>query len=224
MINLEQKEFNISAVNEHHVACVLLLDTSGSMSNNGAINKLNEGVRKFKEQTMLDEIAQKCVDIAIVEFNTDAHIVQDFIPLAELEVPVLKAGGSTSLGKGLEYAMELVEKRKARYKEIGVPYYRSWIFIISDGEPTDDYTPAAVKAREMAEKNKFVCWAVGVPGYSKKALQKVTDRLFELTDINFPTIFEWLSNSLVKVSNSKGMAVNYPDLPDNGRVIPKDWD
>ena len=223
-MNLEQTEFNIAAVNEHHVACVLLLDTSGSMSNNGAINKLNEGVRKFKEQTLLDELAQKSIDIAIVEFNTDANVVQDFTPLANMEPPQLKAGGSTALGKGLDLAIELVEQRKLKYKEIGVPYYRPWIFIISDGEPTDDYTPAASRARELAEKNKFVCWAVGVPGYSKTALQKVTDRLFELTDINFPTIFEWLSNSLVKVSNSKGMSIDYPDLPDNSRIIPKDWD
>lgn len=223
-MNLEQSEFNIAAVNEHHVACVLVLDTSGSMSKNGAIHKLNEGVRKFKEQTMLDELAQKSIDIAIVEFNTEANLIQDFIPLMNLEPPQLSAGGSTSMGKGLDLAMELVEQRKLRYKEIGIPYYRPWIFIISDGEPTDDYIPVAERVRELAEKNKFVCWAVGVPGYSKKALQKITDRLFELTDINFPTIFEWLSNSLVKVSNSKGLSVDYPDLPDNSRVIPKDWD
>lgn len=223
-MNFEQSEFNIAAVNEHHVACVLLLDTSGSMARNGAIKKLNEGVRKFKEQTLMDELAQKSIDIAIVEFNTETNIVQEFIPLAQLNPPELTAGGSTALGKGLEFAIELVEQRKLKYKEIGIPYYRPWIFIISDGEPTDDYIPVAERARELAENNKFICWAVGVPGYSKNALQKITDHLFELTDINFPTIFKWLSNSLVKISNSKGMSVDYPDLPENSRIIPKDWD
>ncbi|MEO0241947.1 MAG: hypothetical protein ABIM42_02750 [candidate division WOR-3 bacterium] len=31
----------------------------------------------------------------------------------------------------------MVEERKGEYKERGIDYYRPWIFMIRDGEPTD---------------------------------------------------------------------------------------
>ena len=44
----------IQWITERHVACVFLLDTSGSMTTNDAIGKLNAGLRTFKEQTVND--------------------------------------------------------------------------------------------------------------------------------------------------------------------------
>lgn len=44
----------IQWITERHVACVFLLDTSGSMVANDAIGKLNAGLRTFKEQTISD--------------------------------------------------------------------------------------------------------------------------------------------------------------------------
>ena len=60
----EQLNFNelfgdsVSAIGEPHLACVLLLDVSGSMRGN-PINSLNDSIRRFKEQVCMDEIARK---------------------------------------------------------------------------------------------------------------------------------------------------------------------
>src|SRR5207247_10786959 len=52
-----------------HVATVLLLDTSGSMSG-GKIAALNEGLTLFKQDVSTDDLACKRVDLAVVTFGS----------------------------------------------------------------------------------------------------------------------------------------------------------
>ena len=74
---------SVSNPSEPHMACVLLLDTSSSDSDD-AIWRLNKAISVFKEQTSKDELALKRVDIATIEFNEGARIVQSFVPLEDL--------------------------------------------------------------------------------------------------------------------------------------------
>lgn len=223
MPELKQFAFNVAAVNEPHIACVLLLDVSGSMEGDPIAN-LNQGVRAFKNQSMLDELAKKRIDVALVTFSDTAQVIQDFTPLPETSSPSLEASGQTAMGAGLHLAMDLVEKRKGVYKEVGTPYYRPWIFMITDGEPTDDYVNAAARLKELEAGKKLMCWAVGVPGYNVDKLKGITQRVIELRDVDFVSIFEWLSNSMVSVSHSDiEDKVNFAELPDNSRIIPDSW-
>ncbi len=223
MSELKQFEFNVSAVNEQHIACVLLLDTSSSMAGE-PIQNLNRGIAEFKSQSMLDELAMKRIDVAMVSFNSTAQVIQEFVPLPDMMTPNLEANGSTSMGQGLELAMDMLETRKALYKELGTPYFRPWIFMITDGAPTDDYRAAVERLKDLEAKRKIMCWAVGVPGYSPDILKTITQRVIELQDVNFLSVFQWLSNSVVAVSNSNlGDKVQYDSLPDNARVIPDNW-
>ena len=223
MPDLKQFEFNVAAVNEPHVACVLLLDISGSMDGDPIAN-LNRGVREFKDQSMLDDLAKKRIDVAIVTFSDTARVVQEFAPLPEMTAPALEASGQTAMGAGLDLAMDLIERRKGVYKEVGTPYFRPWIFMITDGEPTDEYTAAAARLKSLETGKKLMCWAIGVPGYNVGKLKEITERVIELKDINFVSIFEWLSNSMVAVSHSDiEDRVRFPELPDNSRVIPDKW-
>jgi uncharacterized protein YegL len=181
-------------------------------------------LREFKEQSMLDELAKKRIDAALVTFSAEARLIQDFAPLPDMTTPTLEANGETAMGAGLNLAMDLLDRRKALYKEVGTPYFRPWIFMITDGAPTDDYLTAATRLKELEQRKKLMCWAIGVPGYSPAALKQITDRVIELNDVNFVSMFEWLSNSMVAVSHSKpGENIKYDDLPDNARVIPDSW-
>ena len=82
MEELKQTGFNETlnvgelSPNEPHLACVLLLDTSGSMAGN-PINSLNKAINDFKQQTSTDEYAKRRVDIAIIEFNSTARVIQE---------------------------------------------------------------------------------------------------------------------------------------------------
>ncbi len=214
-----------ASVNDQHLACVLLLDVSSSMQNNDAIGKLNNAIATFKEQCVQDDALRRGLDIAVVTFASDVNILQEFTPVSDMVTPVLEANGQTSMGAALSTAIDMLERRKAQYKEIGIPYHRPWIFMISDGAPNDDYASAFARVNDLQKSKKLELWAVGVPGYEAEILTSLTMRVIALDDgLNFASLFEWLSSSLSTKSRSNpGDAVKYDVLPEGSRVVPSDW-
>ena len=216
----------IMAPNEAHLACVLLLDTSGSMTGQ-PIDSLNYALQTFKDQVAMDELASRRVDIAIVEFNNDARIVQDFTPIAQMEPVTLRATGMTYMGAGIDLAIDMVKSRNQFYNSVGTPVFRPWIFMITDGAPTDDIGNAANRIWEEESKGvygKLKFFALGVGNYDINTLFQLTNRVIELTDTNFDGIFNWMSESMVAISVSRvGEEVRLGDLPENARVVPADW-
>lgn len=214
-----------ASMNDVHLACVLLLDTSGSMQTNSAIDRLNTAVAAFREQCSADDALRRSLDIAVVSFATDVNVLQEFTPVTEMMAPRLEADGQTSMGLALNTAIDLLERRKSQYREIGVPYHRPWIFMISDGAPNDDWAPAFRRVNDMQVQKKLELWAVGVPGYDQDVLTSLTKRVIGLDEnLQFAPLFEWLSNSLSRRSQSNpGDSVKYDNLPAGSRVIPSDW-
>ena len=70
--------------NESHMACMLLVDTSGSMSGE-AIESLNEGLNNFKRDVIKDKRTEAILDVAIVEFNSTVRVVQPWCPISNME-------------------------------------------------------------------------------------------------------------------------------------------
>lgn len=216
----------VAAPGEAHLACVLLLDTSGSMSGS-PIDSLNKAINDFKEKTSLDELARKRVDIAIIAFDDHARLVQDFTPISQMEPVTLTTGGCTNMEEGIQMAIDKVKERNRFYASIGTPVYKPWIFMITDGAPTCDISGAAKRIQEEENKGthgKLKFFALGVPGYDKETMFKLTKRVMELTDTDFSGIFNWMSESMVAISVSR-VDENVPlgNLPDNAHVVPSDW-
>lgn len=232
MPELRQSSFNevpgggISAPGEPHMACALLLDTSGSMYGD-AIDSLNRAINDFKEQTSMDELAQKRVDIAIIEFNDTARVVQDFTPLSQMQPVTLSASGCTAMGAGINLAIDKVKERNRFYNSMGTPCFKPWIFMITDGAPTDDIESARQRIIDEESKGthgKLKFWAIGVPGYSKETLTSLTKRCIALNEANFNGIFNWLSESMVTISVSRvDENPQLSNLPSDAQVIPTDW-
>jgi len=227
---IDQETFNaprIAAPNEAHLACVLLLDTSGSMSG-PPIASLNQALQDFKNKVSMDEMAQKRVDIAIVEFNSTANVIQDFTPISEMSPITLQATGTTAMGAGINMAIDMVKDRNRFYNSLGTPVFKPWIFMITDGSPTDDIEAAARRIQEEESKGthgKLKFFALGVSGYDKDTLFRITNRVMELRDADFSGIFNWMSESMVAISVSRvGEEVRLSPLPDNARKADPDRD
>lgn len=122
---------------EPRCPCVLLLDTSGSMQG-APVAALNDGLRTFKETLTRDSLAARRVEVAVITFDSEVKVVQDFITADQFEPPELTAQGATCMGGAINKALDLIQARKSQYRANGVAYYRPWVFMITDGEPYGD--------------------------------------------------------------------------------------
>lgn len=189
---------------EARCPCVLLLDTSGSMEIDGRIHELNEGLAILAEELRGDTLASLRVEIAIVAFGGGVDIRQDFATVDRFAPPQLGAYGDTPLGSAITTGLNLIQERKRQYKANGVAYYRPWMFLITDGAPTDNWQPAAQRLRDETERKKVAFFAVGVQGADLNVLRQLSPRApVMLRGLRFKEMFEWLSASLSSVSRSQ---------------------
>lgn len=186
--------------------CLLLLDTSASMSGE-PIKALNEGLNAFYQDVMKDDLAKRRVEIAIVSFGRDGvSCVQDFVTVDEWTPPKLSAGGSTPLGQALETGLTLLRERKETYKRAGLQYYRPWVFLLTDGEPTDAWEEAAEAVKQEDANKGLLFFAVGVEDANMKKLADIASANrppLKLKGLHFAELFLWLSQSQQRVSHSK---------------------
>lgn len=192
---------------EPRCPCVLLLDTSGSMQGD-AIAALNEGLETFKEELTKNTLASRRVEVAIVTFDSQVQVVQDFVTADQFQPPVLTAQGLTTMGAGIHKALDLLQERKAQYRSHGIAYYRPWVFMITDGEPQgefEDVIEQAAQRLHMDETNKRVAFfSVGVENANMARLGQIGVRTpLKLKGLNFVEMFVWLSASMSAVSHSK---------------------
>ncbi len=188
---------------EPRVAVVVVVDTSGSMDG-APINALNAGMAQLKADLLQDSLASKRVEIAVLEFNSSVNVAQDFVTPDAFMPTNLSAGGSTEMGAGILKAFDMVEARKAEYRTHGVAYYRPWIFLITDGAPTDDTGAAEQRVKDAEAAKRVAFFAVGVDGADMSKLAAISIRPpVKLTGLNFSKMFEWLSRSLQSVATSQ---------------------
>jgi uncharacterized protein YegL len=190
---------------ENRCPVIFLLDTSGSMAG-APIDALNAGLTAFKEAVIQDEQASLRVDVAIVTFGP-VQLVQDFVTIDQFVPPWLTTQGLTPMGEAIDYALDLLEDRKATYRHNGIQYYRPWIFLITDGAPNRDspWQQSAHRIRNAENNRKLSFFAVGVQGADMNTLQQIAPPErppLLLNGLDFRSMFLWLSDSMVRVSTS----------------------
>jgi len=225
---VEQRNFNddvpqIINANEHHMACLLLLDTSGSMDGD-PINQLNAALNKFKIDVCQDKTTRDVLDIAIVEFNSAPNVVQEFVPIEYMKPVNLSAGGSTNMEPAISIAIDMVNVRSRFYRHSGTEPYKPWIIMISDGFGGNVDNIAQI-IHEMESKDKLKFFSLGVEGYDPKVLHQLSgDKVMKLAGYDFTSFFNWVNKSMRSVSvSSPGEKPKGVPLPENVDKDTDDW-
>jgi uncharacterized protein YegL len=198
---------------EQRSPCLLLLDTSASMRG-APIRELNDGLKLFEEEVKKDPLAAVRCEIAVVSFGGAARLVQDFVLADEFAAPVLDASGDTPMGAAIDLSLNALRQRKSSYKENGVNYTRPWMFVISDGAPTDSgWEVAARRLREEEQAKGVVVFPIGVQGAVLAVLRELStmNAPLWLQGLKFKEFFVWLSASQHRVS--AGRAGGQAQLP-----------
>lgn len=202
---MESSLSNVELLNnpDPRVACVLLLDTSGSMSENGKIDALNLALQQFKTELADDSVAKRRVEVCVIEFNDVATCVSDFSTVDNFTPPTLVAGGTTAMGAAVLMGLNTIRQRTAMYENNGLSSYKPWLFLLTDGDPTDDITQATEEAQRAAGEVVFFGVGVGAGANQQVLKQLSPTRAILMDGLKFSELFVWLTKSLTKVGNSR---------------------
>jgi uncharacterized protein YegL len=198
---------------EPRCAVALALDVSGSMSGQ-PIAELNAGLKELAQALKADKLAALRVELAVVTFGGSVTII-DFVPADAFQPPTLAAQGSTPMGGAVQKALMLLRERKDAYKCNGLDYFRPWLFLISDGAPTDAWEAAAEQARQEEERKGISVYAIGVQEANLHTLARFSASRppLMLQGLAFRDLFQWLSKSLSAVAQSQpGQQVALPSV------------
>jgi uncharacterized protein YegL len=194
---------------EQRTPLVLVLDCSGSMAGE-PISQLNEGLRVLEQELKEDAIAAKRVRVLVIRFGglDTAELVGDWRDVMDFLPETLSAMGTTPTGQAVDLALAKIEEEKANFKQAGIAYTRPWLFLMSDGQPTDAYQDAAERCRQAEQANKVAVFPIAVGGnahadvmgqFSSKGVAAVK----RLDGLKFRELFLWLSASMKVVSQSR---------------------
>jgi uncharacterized protein YegL len=214
---LDQAEFADNP--EPRCPVILLLDTSGSMKGQ-PIQELNDGLRSFSTAVKADRLASLRVEVAIITFGGSVEAIdvrkgtgeraavdaqQAFVTVDGFQPPTLAARGGTPMGEAVRKALTLLRERKEIYKDNSLDYFRPWMFLITDGKPTDQWKTAAGQVKDEEARKGVIFFGVGVEGADMQTLAQFSDQRqpLKLRGLAFEELFQWLSKSLSAVAHSK---------------------
>ena len=202
-----------------HIACVLLVDTSTSMSG-AAIDELNEGLRAFGEALMSDAQASGAADVCVINFNTEVTVEVPFSSAVDFVAPTLSAGGLTALNEAIITGLDAIEQQKATYRQLGVDYYKPWLFLLTDGSATDTEFDADAHQRlaEALANRKVNFFPMGIGADADiRALKSYTANgngaVLKAEKNHFKEAFVWLSSSMAVPIKSQ-VGEKTADLPE----------
>jgi len=171
------------------------------------IEQLNHGFQLFCDEIKKDELAKKRAEISVITFGGIARVEIPFTEARDLEPRYLRANGGTPLGAAIDLALDQLTAQKRAYKEAGLEYYRPWLFILTDGEPTDGeiFVSATARLREIEAARGVSVFGIGIGAAANLARLKdlSTQRMpVKLDGLSFREFFSWLSASLSAASSS----------------------
>lgn len=176
------------------------------------IDMVEDGIQCFYDAIFEDELARMTVLVSIVTFDDYAKKVQNFVPVIKKDgevrkTPHFKPDGKTSMGEGINLALDLLEKRKKECKDRGVDCYQPWLIIMSDGintGSTDKLAAARKRIQTLVEKGKLAVYPFGIGNEADmEQLNSLSpeQEAFRLEAAQMKGMFTWFAKSAVKVSS-----------------------
>ena len=185
----------------------IVADCSGSMAG-APIESVKSGIRQLHSELMGDPSAVESAFLSVITFDSSARQVVPLTELASFNPPDLTAGGTTSLGAALKTLMNCIdtEVRKNSGEQKGD--WKPLTFLLSDGNPTDDWQSAADELKNRP--GNVIAVAVG-ESVDTSVLKTLSNTVLVMKDASptaFGAFFKWVSDSIKQTSAKCGAQPN----------------
>lgn len=195
----------------------LLLDTSGSMFGE-PIEAVKSGLQVLLSTLRSDPYALETAYLSVITFDSSAQQVTPLTELASFQPPQINASGCTALGEALALVADCASREVTKTTDTQKGDWKPLVFIMTDGEPTDDL----MKGLEKFKKQKWgivVACAAGA-GANTNTLRNITECVVSLDTADSATIkafFKWVSASIStsseKIDDGGGELSKLSELP-----------
>jgi len=208
----------------------LLLDVSESMAG-PAIDAVQRGVETLIQELRGNPQALETAYVSVITFAKEAKQVVPLTELLSFQTPRLSVRTGTSLGAALMKLLDCLKNEVKKTTPTQKGDYKPLVFLLTDGQPTDRWQPAAEAVRKANNPKIANIYAIGCgPDVDTNILKQITDIVLKLDDVNpesFKKFFVWLSASVQTASTKLGdgnAPVEMPRLPDGMEVAPENSD
>lgn len=200
---------------------IILLDSSASMAG-APIQAVNEGLLHLFNQLLDTPSAVETVWMSIIVFGTEAKVLSPLTPITEAKPIDLQAEGTTSLGAALEILEQTLDSEIKVGSATEKGDWRPLVFLLTDGEPTDDWEPVVARLRSRTERKIGTLIALGCGEEANATtLRQITDNVLMMENVtgdHLRSFFKWVSQSVsgasVSAEAAGGISKRLPSLPE----------
>lgn len=174
----------------------LVLDTSGSMTGE-PIEAVKNGVQVLVSTLRQDPYALETAFLSVITFDSSARQLVPLTELSMFQVPDIQATGTTSLGEALSLLANKAHTEVAKTTAEVKGDWKPLVFIMTDGEPTDNWQKGLADFK--SQKFGMVVACAAGSGANTTVLKQITDVVVQLDTADSATIkafFKWVSASV----------------------------
>ncbi len=198
----------------------LVLDCSESMAG-PAIEAVERGVQMLISELRGNPLALETAYLSVITFARRAQQVVPLTELIQFQPPRLSVRTGTSLGAALKLLVESLRRDVVRTTSTVKGDYKPLVFLLTDGQPTDNYAPAAAALRAANNPRIANIYAIGCgPDVDVEVLREITDIVLHMPEVSpegLRKFFMWLSASVQSASTRLGEGgarpIEMPPLP-----------
>ncbi len=200
----------------------LLLDCSGSM-NGEPITAMEEGLKVLLADLRNDPQALETVWLSVITFASNAEQVLPLTDINDFHPPEVHAGGTTALGEAIDLLADRIRAEVRFTREGQKGDWKPLVFVLTDGEPTDDWQQSVENFRLRGLATVIACGAG--PEVNDTTLKWLGDKVVRLKDTQPGTLgafMKWVSASVATTSQGLGTQAKTTDrlatMPDDGNI------
>jgi len=180
----------------------LLLDCSESMAG-PPLNDVENGVAVLLAALRKNPHAMETVSLSFITFDIKARQVMPLTEVSAVTPPRLSIRPGTALGAALDLLGERIRAEVVKTTAEHKGDYRPLVFLLTDGQPTDDWASAADRLNRISPRLANI-YAIGcgdeVDFTTLGRIADVTIHMRSLSTGGFANLFVWLSASVQSMS------------------------
>ncbi len=188
----------------------LVLDCSESMAG-PAIEEVACGVDALRKALLSDPQAIETAHVSVITFSRYAKQIVPLTEILQFQMPKHSVRTGTAYGAALRLLLVCLQREVVKATPTTKGDFKPLVFLMTDGQPTDDWSAAAEVLRAANNPKIANIYAIGCgPDVDSEALRAITDIVLMMSDASIETIrktFVWLSASVrasVKLAEGGG--------------------